>query len=75
MKKNIKVKNSHELIKFWLSGKSLYWNDPEPIEGNDYKITFIKDLTGEENRTTPLCIQYNNGKSEAEVFLHEIIIK
>lgn len=56
---------------------TLIWNDPDPIEGNDYTISWIEELVYlyDEDNTTPILIQYNNGKSEAQVFLHEILIK
>ena len=56
--------------------KVLVWNDPDPIRGNDYKISFIEDLSEieeEDMRGFPILIQYNKGGSEAEVFLHEIL--
>ena len=49
--------------------KTLIWNDPDPIEGNDYTITSIvlhEEIT---------AIKYNNGLSEAEVFNSEISLK
>lgn len=49
------------------NGATLVWNDPDPIEGNDYTIVSIKELNDEI-----ALIQYNQGLSEAEVFLHEI---
>jgi hypothetical protein len=49
------------------NGATLVWNDPDPIEDNDYKIVSIKELNDEI-----ALIQYNQGLSEAEVFLHEI---
>jgi len=61
----------------WKEGKKLLWNDPDPIEGNDYTISWIEDLSDIEeiDEFTPILIQYNNGGSEAQVFLHEIIYK
>lgn len=57
------------------NGKTLVWNDPDPIHGNDYTITHVEDVDEDEfDRTTPILIQYGAG-SEAEVFLHEIIIQ
>jgi hypothetical protein len=47
-------------------GDPLFWKDPDPISGVDYKITHIE--VGEEIS----LIQYNGG-SEAEVFNHEIV--
>lgn len=66
--------------------KRLYWNDPEPIEGNDYIIT---EIDGKEYNTFNeyyrennlrfeelpeiVSIKYNGGLSEAEVMPSEII--
>lgn len=48
----------------------LYWADPEQLVGNDYRVTsIVKIVPGLVN------ILYNNGQSEAEVFLHELYIK
>ena len=61
-------------------GKTMVWNDPDPIEGNDYTITHIEDLTQfeefseEELADCPILIQYGGG-SEAEVYLSEIALK
>lgn len=54
----------------------LVWNDPDPIPGNDYTITYIEDLESIEelDRYTPILIQYGQG-SEAQVYLHEILLK
>jgi hypothetical protein len=52
----------------------LIWNDPDPIEGNDYTITYIEEIDDDWDSSTPILIQYGEG-SEAEVFLHEILIK
>jgi hypothetical protein len=55
--------------------KTLVWNDPDPIEGNDYTITFIEEIDEEVfDDYYPILIQYGGG-SEAEVYLHEIILK
>ena len=71
MKTIIELKNALK------NKKHLVWNDPEPIEGNDYTITWIEDLTDindkEDMRGYPILIQYSG--SEAQVFLHEILIK
>jgi len=56
-------------------GTPLVWNDPDPIEGNDYTIFSIEEMIDGEDDDSPLLIQYNNGQSEAQVFLHEIIKK
>lgn len=56
-------------------GATLVWNDPEPIEGNDYTISYLEDIFDEDfDELSPILIQYNNGASEAQVFLHEIVI-
>jgi hypothetical protein len=56
---------------------SIVWNDPDPIEGNDYTITYIEPLdeidNHEDPRGFPILIQY--GGSESQVFLHEISLK
>ena len=72
------MKNLKELNKAVKDGKKLVWNDPDPINGNDYTISFIEDLSDLEEEDMddyPILIQYNNGGSEAQVFLHEILIK
>jgi hypothetical protein len=55
-------------------GIPLVWNDPDPIKGNDYTITSIREMIDGEDDFSPILIQYGEG-SEAEVFLHEILIK
>ena len=54
---------------------TLVWNDPDPIEGTDYTITYIEDISdiddNEDPNGYPILIQY--GGSEAQVYLHEII--
>ena len=50
----------------------LVWNDPDFIEGNDYKITYIEPIQEDFDDYTPILILYGEG-SEAEVYLHEII--
>ena len=71
------MKTFKELTEAWLSNKTLIWNDPDPIEGNDYVISFMDELVeeAENDELMPILIQYNNGQSEAQVFLHEILIK
>jgi hypothetical protein len=59
--------------------KELVWNDPDPIEGNDYTINFIEDIDDEFeedfDECYPILIQYNDFGSEAQVYLHEILVK
>ena len=74
------MKTFKELTEAWLSKKTLVWNDPDPIEGNDYVISFMDEMIEKANdlendELMPILIQYNNGQSEAQVFLHEILIK
>jgi hypothetical protein len=52
----------------------LVWNDPDPIEGNDYTISWIEPISEDDDEHTPILIQYGEG-SEAQVFLHEILKK
>ena len=66
------MKNIQQLITAIKYQKTLVWNDPDPIEENDYAISWIEGITSDFNRDTPILIQYNNGMSEAQVFLHEI---
>lgn len=73
------MKTFKELTEAWLSNKTLIWNDPDPIEGNDYTITFMDEMIEkaddlENDELMPILIQYNGGMSEAEVFLHELMI-
>ena len=57
-----------QLISALQLGCELYWSNPDPIPGNDYRITEITIL----DKHTAL-IEYGGG-SEAEVFLEEIMI-
>ena len=63
-----------EVIAAMKVGIPLVWNDPDPIEGNDYTITMVREMIDGEDDNSPLLIQYGGG-SEAEVFLHEILKK
>jgi hypothetical protein len=47
---------------------NLIWNDPDPIEGIDYNIVSFQQINDEI-----ALIVYNQGQSEAEVFLHEVV--
>ncbi len=70
MKRWTKIKNHFKL------GGKLVWNDPDPISGNDYTISYLEDIPDDEfDDYSPILIQYNNGGSEAQVFLHEILMK
>jgi hypothetical protein len=69
------MENQIKLIKQAINNnKLLAWNDPDPIKGNDYTISYIEKLDEDHDEYTPILIKYNNGKSEAEVFAHEILI-
>lgn len=71
------MKSFYELKEALTNKKSLLWNDPDPIKGNNYKITFIEDISHfdeYDDIDSPILIQYNKGKSEAQVYLHEIIL-
>jgi hypothetical protein len=73
------MKNLAELKQALSENKQLVWNDPDPIKGNDYTINFIEDIDEEFNDDDmvdyPILIQYNDFGSEAQVYLHEIILK
>lgn len=65
-----------EISKAFESGSTLVWNDPDPIEGNDYTIRSISYIDEEM-----AVIQYGEKGnfidgievfSEAEVFISEI---
>lgn len=65
-----------ELKQAVAENKQLVWNDPDPIKGNDYTINFIEDIDEEDfDDNYPILIQYNDFGSEAQVYLHEIILK
>ena len=68
-----------ELKQALAENKQLVWNDPDPIKGNDYTINFIEDIDEEFDNDDfsmyPILIQYNDFGSEAQVYLHEIILK
>jgi hypothetical protein len=70
------MKSLEELNQAIKDKKVLVWNDPDPIKGNDYTISFIENLGDlDENDIVdyPIHIQYGRWNSEAEVFLHEIL--
>lgn len=69
------MKTIKELIKAVNNKTPLIWNDPNSIEGSNYTITYIEPVNEEEfDIHTPILIQYGGG-SEAQVYLHEIIVK
>lgn len=72
------MKTLAELKQAIVDKKKLVWNDPDPINENDYTICFIEDINNIEDNDIidyPILIQYNNGGSEAQVYLHEILFK
>lgn len=68
------MKSLNDLKKAIENKVPLVWNDPDPIPGNDYTITYIEPLMDDIDDYSPILIQYGRG-SEAEVYLHEILIK
>ena len=65
------MKSIEELRKAIEDNLPLVWNDPDPIDGNDYTITYIEPLVDDIDEYSPILIQYGEG-SEAQVYLHEI---
>lgn len=65
------MKNIKELKKAIKDGRKLVWFDPQPIEGNNYLISYIEPLQDDFDEDTPITIQYGGG-SEAQVSLLEI---
>ena len=68
------MKSLNELKEAIKNKIQLVWNDPDPIPGNDYTITYIEPLVEDIDDYSPILIQYGKG-SEAQVYLHEILIK
>ena len=73
------MKSLADLKQALVENKRLVWNDPDPIKGNDYTINFIEDIDedieDDDMVDYPILIQYNDFGSEAQVYLHEIILK
>ena len=72
-----KIKTYQDLDTLYEYDIPLIWNDPDPIKDKDYTISYIESLVylyDEEDTNTSIYIQYNDGGSEAQVFLHEILI-
>lgn len=67
------MRNIEELKNALKNNVILVWNDPDPIEGNDYTINYVENIEEFES-SWPILIQYGGG-SEALVFLHEILVK
>jgi len=57
-----------DILNAVLNKTPMMWNDPDPIEGNDYTITKILNVSGDM-----AVIQYGVG-SEAEVYISEISV-
>jgi hypothetical protein len=68
------MKTFKELKKSIDNNEELVWNDPDPIENNDYTISWIEPINEDDDDDMPILIQYGEG-SEAQVFLHEILKK
>ena len=68
------MKNLDDLRKAIEDKVPLVWNDPDSIRNNDYTITYIEPLMDDIDDYSPILIQYGRG-SEAQVYLHEIVIK
>lgn len=70
------MKNFKQLKKAIADNVTLVWNDPDPIKGNDYTITYIEPIDEFEDKDfdIPILIQYGDG-SKAGVFIHEILKK
>ena len=72
--------NFNELKMAISNNLKMIWNDPDPIKNNNYQISHIEDLedfeelTNEEFEDVPILIQYNNGFSESEVLVNELIL-
>lgn len=66
-----------ELIKALNDEKDLVWDDPDPIEGNDYTIDTVTILRGEDMDDEDICahIEYGDGSSQATVYISEIKVK
>jgi hypothetical protein len=66
--------NLKRLTKAVRNNQKIIWNDPDPIEGNDYTVQKIWGI----NRESAM-IQYGAEKenylSEAEVFISELSLK
>lgn len=61
--------NKNKILKALKEGKTLKWNDPDPIDDSDYTISKIHEIWDEG-----ALIDYNGGTSMAEVLLSEISI-
>lgn len=46
--------------------KRIRWNDPDPIQGNDYNVTEIYDIAHE------CCMINYGGHSQAMVYIDEL---
>ena len=52
------MKTINELITAIQDKKTLVWNDPDPIDGNDYTISWIEEIDSEFDEHTPILIHY-----------------
>jgi hypothetical protein len=53
--------------------RALVWNDPGSVDGNKYSISYL-DVEGSDDQDDQVLIRYNDGMSEAYVYVHEISI-
>lgn len=67
MKKTSKKSGNLQIAEF-MGHPTLWWDDPEYVEDQDYKVTSI--IKNEDGETA--CITYNGGFSDAEVYLREL---
>lgn len=58
-----------ELLQYWGEGRTIIWNDPDPIEGNDYIVSSVDEVFRLDSTAR---ITYNEGASEAEVPCEEL---
>ena len=71
------IKDLKELIKQAKeSHRFLMWNDPESIDGNSYSISYldVHQSSTDDDEDEIVYIRYNDGMSEAHVYVSEISI-
>ena len=69
-----KMENIREVKEAVISQQKMVWNDPDPIDGNDYTVQKIWNIDEET-----AIIQYGEDNSEylseAEVYISELALK
>lgn len=71
------IKDLKELIKqAKASHRFLMWNDPESIDGNSYSISYldVHQSSTDDDEDEIVYIRYNDGMSDAHVYVSEISI-